>query len=127
MDELDSIYWHDGFLDDVRFSVMESGGEIILQVRVYDSHEAQFGIGAPAGQKAATRKRLTVHFRNVASCQFTCDVNELLDNRSAAEIANGYVKTLSQPDGSGFFTYRMYLCDGYMEITARSADVSERL
>lgn len=124
MVDLDSIYWHDGILEDIRFSATETDGDLVLQAQIYESHDAQFGVEALAGHKAPARKRLTVQFRDVAACQFTCDAKELLDNRSAGNISNGHVTAQSQPNGGGYLTFRIYLCDGYVEITAKDANVT---
>jgi hypothetical protein len=110
MDKLNSIYWHDGLLDDIHVSIGKDKSFIQLKVRVYGDPES------------SSRDSLDVRFLDVSSCLFSFDVNELLDNLSAGNISNGYSKISNEE--LRLFTYRMYLSDGYIEIISKGVEVS---
>ena len=105
MDELNAIYWHDGLLDDIRFSVGEDSGDIELNVRVYKDPQAP------------ERYNLRVRFSGVTAYQATCDVPELLDYRRAGNISNAYCKTGRKKKKAGGLTFYLYLADGYIQIS----------
>jgi hypothetical protein len=52
-EKLDAIYWHDGILDDICFSMGKDKGDIELKVRVYDNPQSP------------SRKRLKINLSGV--------------------------------------------------------------
>lgn len=112
MDGFNKIYWHDGILEDIRLSMHEATGEIVVMVSVYGSGEAP------------SREKKEVRFVSVESCMIACDINELLDNKTAGNISNGYSKLLNAPSEEDGLVCRLYLSDGYIQIVSRKIEIS---
>jgi len=109
---LDSIYWHDGILDDISFSMGKRKGDIELNVRVYDDPQVP------------SRKRLKINFSGVLSCHISCDISELLENLKFGNISNGYFKSSSNDKRDKSLTFYMYLCDGYFQIKSKKVKMT---
>jgi hypothetical protein len=110
---LDSIYWHDGILDDICFSMGKNKGDIELKIRAYDNSQSP------------SRKRLKINFSGVLSCHISCDIGELLENLFAGNISNGYFKPSVSGKKLKSLTLHLYLCDGYFQITSKNVKMTK--
>lgn len=97
--DIDNIYWHDGKILETKF-VTDYGSKpcFIISAELYEEHH-----------QASYRNRYSITCEDVKSFNFNCDVDELIDNESAGNISNGYMKDN---------VLRIYFCDGYLEIMA---------
>ncbi len=111
--ELDSFYWHDGQLDDIAFSLEAERASIDLKLKVYANHGA------------AKRNVFKIRFNNVVSWQNSCDTSELFENRFAGEIIDGYFRFCKKERKKGILTFRMHMCDGFIEINSKDIEVIE--
>jgi len=96
---LNNLFWHDGNLVDVLFSI-DKKGKSALQITALFYKDEQ----------APSRDAYQIKCEGVSRFNSTLDANELKDNMFAGNIANGYLK------GS---TLWMYLSDGLIEVQAK--------
>lgn len=113
IEKLNAIYWHDGILDDICFSMGKDKGDIELKIRVYDNPQSP------------SRKRLKINFSGVLSCDISCDISELLENLKFGNISNGYFKPSIYGKNLKSLTFHLYLCDGYFQITAKNVKMTK--
>jgi hypothetical protein len=93
------LYWHDGNLSDVAFSVDSKGGSNVqLQVLLYRDSEAP------------QRMPLRISCQGVSHFQCALDVAELKRNAFAGNISNAYLKAN---------TLWVYFTDGVLEVRAQ--------
>lgn len=112
-DKWDSLYWHDGHIDDISFSIEETGSNIELRLRLYDDFDAP------------KRNIFNFLFKNVVSWQSSCDTSKLFEYRYSGEIIDGYFKTCKQERKKDILTFRMYICDGFLEINSKDVEIIE--
>ncbi|CAN7392202.1 hypothetical protein [Acidovorax delafieldii] len=94
----DKLFWHDGNLTDVSFSVDAKGKSIVqLQALFYKD------------EQAPQRQPHQIRCEAVSRFQCTLDSDELKRNMFAGNISNGYLK------GN---TLWIYFTDGLLEVRA---------
>jgi len=101
---IESIDWHDGILE-----TMSVEKDFVISVLIYSTEDAK------------SRSFLKLQFKGVKSILFTCDKSELEINLNAGNISNGYVKK----NNSGAMIFRLYLVDGYIEVTYETVIITE--
>lgn len=104
MTSIEDLNWHDGILEGITLALgakVKVAKDLTVAVSIYPAPDAK------------ARNFLQLDFKDVACVLINCDLNELEDNKNAGNISNGYVKK----NNSGMRVFRLYLVDGYIEIT----------
>jgi len=97
--DIENICWHDGKIYETKFVAdYDSKPCFIISAELYKEPD-----------HTPSRDRYSITCENVKSFNFNCDVDELIDNESAGNISNGYMKDN---------VLRIYFCDGYLEVKA---------
>ena len=96
---LNKLFWHDGNLADISFSIDEKG-KTFLQMTAFFYKDEQ----------AQRRGRYQIRCEGVARFNSSLDAIELKDNMCAGNISSGYLKGR---------TLWVYFTDGILEINAK--------
>ena len=93
------IYWHDGNLVDLSFSIDKKGRSSVKMTALFYNDE-----------QASSRDTFQIKCDDVSRFNSTLDAAALKDNMFAGNISNGYLK------GS---TLWVYFTDGLLEVHAK--------
>lgn len=104
--QFNELFWHDGILKSI--SICNHGNDA-------DSYVISLDAFLYADADAPERALISIEFFEVTSFIATCDFNELLDNKFAGNINDGYMK--------GSSTYRLFFVDGYLEIVTNKISI----
>lgn len=118
LETLNTIYWGDCHFNGLKFSVLKDSVTICMKVKSFKDYEAM-------RDKSSTKIVREIKFIDVLSWQLSCDVDELLSNKSTGEISNGHFKICQNERKRGILTLRIFLCFGYIEINSREVEVTE--
>ncbi len=114
MKTIDDIVWHDGVLYGISLAFSDRKRmlqNMTVEVYVY-----------PDSDDATKRVYHKLVFKEVNTISINCDLAELKDNIGAGNISNGYAKKCKN---GGCF--RLYLIDGYIEVTYKKAMLQREL
>lgn len=95
----DKIYWHDGNLADISFSIDKKGQSLLQMTALLYIDE-----------QARARDRFQIECEAVSRFNCTLDAAELKGNMAAGNISNGYLKD---------DTLWVYFTDGLLEVNAK--------
>lgn len=107
IESANSLEWHDGVFKGMQ---IDCSNEIIVKIFL-DLHRADEG-----------RKGMVVEFFNVSDLTSSIDGVEILDNRSAGNVSNGYVKKIGR---SNRYKFYLYLSDGFVNLTFNNLKISD--
>jgi hypothetical protein len=96
---LDDVFWHDGKLGDITFSIDKKGISNVKITALISKNE-----------QASSREHYQIKCEDVSYFNCTLDATELKKNMSFGNISNGYLKEN---------TLWIYFADGVLEIRAK--------
>jgi hypothetical protein len=103
---IDKIEWHDGIFLNSQLSCKGGSINLVLSVSIYKENK---------------RKNLNIEFINIDNLTINMDAVELIDNRNAGNISNGYIK---KTGGKLKYKFFLYLTDGYLNLTFENIKLS---
>lgn len=102
------IIWHDGQLLSCIQEIEVQPSTLKIHLNVYPNNQA------------SKREMVVVECTGVERCAIVLDYLELLDNRNAGNIGQGYIKRINRKE-----ILRIFLMDGYIDITCKSISIQE--
>ncbi len=116
--ELEETGWHDGNVHRVDVQISEQGMVVTLELEIYQDL-----------QHARDRHRLTIRFINVREFAMVGTASELLHNLSAGHISSARLGGVWRDPSSTSTKHprldlNVYLCGGYIRVSADTYEVS---
>lgn len=122
--KFDELVFHDSNLKDLSFSITD-GKKCEVTIKVEICKDISISM---------ERMPILIKFFDVANLVFAVNVYEMLLNETAGNVSNAYskvkLKNLHNKFDSTYHikkqlqNFRIYLCDGYLEIIAKGCRIS---